>query len=401
MKMKNKIRLIVLLILAASVLLPGCGNKVDQDTYEYTHIDNLFTQIASDGMPIGDWSPEGMYSPGGTNAVLAGEKPVFTIFVNPLASDHVIDLYTEDFMVIDNHLKNNRAYMKFIKKNKPFFVSFDCMGEEIARVNVDGKADSDSVKSMILEGIGGIREQAQKDNESFSKYLEGHEELKRDEDGVYYFIVDSKHVSDSIEEISKKVNEVGQCCSYTEEDVMNWADSINEMGNVFPIYQIYVDKYGGDPVFGNIKGLSFAYSSRVVFNSVYRYFVPQGDITGADNQISMQYYCSIGNDGQNRIYLSFGGKKTDNDAVTREEIEAELYGFYDELVSLHEAHGIESIGDLTVRGDCSVVASEPNMIFTANMTVPMDERLSGEAFGSILDESSEIIHYSDLYIEAD
>lgn len=55
-------------------------------------------------------------------------EPILTVYVNPIATDEVIDLYVENALVVDGILGRNDEYLKYIKTNEPYLISFKCLG---------------------------------------------------------------------------------------------------------------------------------------------------------------------------------------------------------------------------------------------------------------------------------
>lgn len=375
-------------VLALSFLLPGCGKKIDDETYEYTHINTLVNRICKYGMPIGDISSAVFDKPEDPNEL-------FILYINPLATDPVIELYLDDIAQADTYLAGNSKYMKYIKKNSPYYISLDCRGENIGKVDLNGKFDREETHEIILAGIGAEKERALAELNEFEGGLQSIQGLNRDENGQYYFVVDSLHVSDSVDEIWSVMDEAEKINPFSEEDMNHWVDSNSMIENKVPSYQLYIDEYGSDGLF-DAQGISFSFGARTAYNAIYRFFVPQGDVSLPDGQLKLLYYSLIQNDGGNWVYISY----EDYGSVSTEDIKAELYDLYDRIVTAHEEHDIKPLGDIKLSGSCGI-NDEVGKAIVTDLWIPMDKRMTEGEFNGLFDEGSDIIDESELFKEAE
>lgn len=72
---------------------------------------------------------------------------------------------------VDGILGRNDEYLKYIKTNEPYLISFKCLGEEIVKTKVTGNINSESLKDEIKREMEPCRQEAEKEIKDFEKKL--------------------------------------------------------------------------------------------------------------------------------------------------------------------------------------------------------------------------------------
>lgn len=390
----------LLTIMTLGILLTGCSKEEAQDPeltkkqeYEYTHINTMLSHICDEGTPIGDWS----YGVGNENA--SGTRfnkdcPIFTIFVNPFATDEVIELYVEDLLVMDRHMAANKPYMKYIRKEAPYTVSFDCRGEEFFRVNIDGTVEHDEIFDKLKECIKEPRKKADSEIAEFNNFMASNDDIQRGPEGDFYFLLDSKNLSDSLDQVLPMIDKIISAYPFTSDEVTGWYGSFEYLDVPGESYQIYFDEYGNDPLFG-FDSFNFSLSSDIVLNSAYCHFVPTG--TFKEDIADTYYYFSIYN-GETRSFGGFDRINSEDGTITEEEICDILYQIYDTVITAHEEHGIRPLQNMSLSGSGYLNELDEfgdKYIIETNVEVPMEERISREEFNDLVMAGTERVHLRD------
>lgn len=397
--------IVIIAMMALASVLGACsnqsGNSNDSDTmtakeqeYEYTHLRNIMKNISAEKPPIGDWS-YGEHNNGAVQNKIDTGYPIFTIYVNPLATDEIIDMYVEDLMVMDRHMGANKAYLKYERKNGAYTVSFDCMGQEMFQVDLDGKADSEKIKSRIKEMIGSFHEDATAKISAFQDFLASDNDILRGADGEYYFLLDSKNLSDSLDEVTPMIDKIVAAYPFPMEMLMHWNASFKYLDIPGDVYQVYFDEYGNDPLF-NGYSYNFSYESYLLYNDAYSHFVPTGSFD--DEGARAFYYNSKYSDGRAKVFGGFDTVYTEDGTLSEKEGCDILYELYDQIMTEHEEHGIRPIADLDLSGVCFLSMEDAKAAgfdderetyeYEIQVLIPMEERISREEFDALVKESS-------------
>lgn len=401
-KIRKSITLIAVVTLA--ILLVGCSKEdsesLKMQEYEYTHIDAIFRNLCKEEMPIGDWS----FGTGNENAHgknFNKDCPIFTIYVNPFATDEVIDLYVENLLIIDRHMAANKPYMKYIRKEAPYTVSFECLSKELFRVDIDGKVDRDKVINQMKESLEGPCEDARVQIDEFNRFLESDKDILRGPNNDLYFLLDSKNLSDSLDEVIPMVEKIHAAYPFLEEEVTGWYGSSEYLGIPGGYYQFYFDEYGNDPLFSG-DYFNFAIEPRIVCNSAYSHFVPTG--TYSDEKAEAYYYCMDYGDGDVRAFGGYEAIHTEDGYVSEEAVCDVLYELYDRIMTAHEEHGIRPMTDLELGGDgLTGKTDETNdaIGLETDAVIPMDARISREEFDAIILAGTQTYRLSDRELSDD
>ena len=384
MKKKRLLFIPILIFILGSF---GCGKEKvvenNDQKYEYTHINTMFLHIFEEKMPIGDWGygKENESSHGDRFNV---DAPVFSIHVNPFANDELLNLYVENLMIIDRHMGANDEYLKYIKKNHPYYVSFDCLGKDIVTVEIDGQNEFDSVMQQLSEAIIPCHEDAKSRVENFEKFIKDYDGINVAENGEYYFVIDSENVTDSIAPVMKSIDEINDAFPFSEDEMSGLFDSFSYLGNIGGGFQVYFDEYGNDPLLKDDL-FDFSYTSYLIYSFVYNCFVPTGSFDAGT--LRTYYYCNIREEG-NKV---FGGYEN-NQAMSEEEICDVLWNLYYDVTSKHKEHGIKLSADLELGGSCMLTESNAEgPWYQTNMVIPVeyiDEPISREMFDEMFYNSS-------------
>lgn len=377
--------------------MTGCeaSEESKSQNYEYTHINTMFGHIYKEGMPIGDWG-YGLKNSDSHGDRFDAESPIFSIHVHPFANEELIDLYVDDLMVIDRHMAQNNEYLKYARKNHPYYVSFDCLGQEILIVPIDGKADYKAVREDLTNALVPCTKEARQKLDGFENYIHSYKDIQTDENGDYYFLIDSRNVSDSIEPVRNCIDEIRAAYPFSEEEMSGLYAANEYVGMLGGGYSIYFDSYGNDPLFVGFE-LDFATPSRVLFNSVYAHFVPTGTLD--EGPVRTFYYCTMEEDENE----AFGGYET-TQTMTPEEVNELLWKIYDAVETEHEEHGIKAISDMRFGGDCLLTGDPQNLGYETKVTIPidmLDERITREEFVKLVEASSQTYDPADRQIPDD
>lgn len=101
-----------------------------------------------------------------------------TIYVNPFATEEVIDKYITAATQVNTLLSENKSYRDFVKANKPF-IEFECRGKEIARIDIKRKIDNEALKNEILTNAAPYRENIEKELIVFFTVIDMDDFLKK------------------------------------------------------------------------------------------------------------------------------------------------------------------------------------------------------------------------------
>lgn len=394
--MKRNKYVFVTITLLCVLTLCGCASSEEKrsQTYEYTHLNTLMTHICEEEMAIGDWG-YGSENNGAISKKINPESSIFDIHVNPLANDELLDLYVRDLMVMDGHLAQNKEYLKYAKKNHPYYVGFDCMGEEILTVPLDGQVDEQSVRKELAEVVAPKRIEAEKRVEEFDIFIRSYKDIQVSDSGEYYYVLDSKNVSESIESIMKSIEEIAAAYPFSEEELSGLNGSFKYVERPGNGYRIFCDSYGNDPL---ARDYTFLFSEYpyVIYNCAYSHFVPVGTIE--ETPARMYYYCTCGPE-ENESYGGYEAKSP----LTQDDINEIMWKIYDRVVTEHEEHGIKAIANLELIGNCTT-KDDPEVGYETKLVIPMskvDERIPKEEFIKMVEEATDTFNFADRILHDD
>lgn len=402
--MKKSLKIAAALIGAGVLMLcmVGCGKQNDSEDFDYTRADVLRKRIYDADTAIGDWSMED--GKGYTDKEIDTEAPVFRMYVNPFATDEIIDRYVANVDIMDKFLAESKEYRKLCRKGKAYIVTFECEGEVLESVKLTGKVNLEEVKASLKEALVTPSSQAQARIDEFESYLSKVEGLNKDSSGQYYFILDSHNLTESAESIMKKADEIKEKYPFSEDDMQNWVDSFNTIGTPGGTYNVYLDDYNTTPIMG--VGARFSMSSVWIYNMAYREVMPKEYYS--KEPLSTYYTVGYYEDKEWRLSGGVcddpveveGEELPQAIPVTKEEVQDCLYKLYDQIISEHEEHKIVIDEDIFFSGDIPL-SDQGNdvMIYDIYVFAPAGTRCTKEEFLELIDKESKILTLDEFQLE--
>lgn len=392
--MKKNILKIMPVMLILTFIFAGCGafNKTENETkdWDYQNPNVAWKQVHqnSEDTYIGDWT----ISEGNDIAVkMKPELSIFTIFVNPVAGDEVMDEYVKLALRMDEVFSENKEYKNYCKKNAPYFIEFVSHSGTIATMDLDGKNDSEQLKQTIADSLQADREQMTVALEEFRNNLDNRKDINRDDAGNYYYILDTTDFSVSLAEIRSSLQEIYEICPINGDETGHYVSSEKIQGSNTGYYNIYMDEFGGDMIKTSASleanyDFKFGFDPSYLFGRAYANLIETGTID-KENGFSC-YYVAF----QDEMRISLESVPGD----TFEETIDEIYGWYEEVVSLHEKYGIQYWMDLEINGQYDN-PDDPTYFCMVNTIIPMDKKLTREEFEKYYMEGCEF--YPQGYFE--
>lgn len=353
---------IIMLCFAVILLLSGCsflngehedrgqssgfgnGSRDNDDDEPKSDWDCQDLQIAFEAIAVaynscGDWTP-------GENNIsffkrVDPEFAVFTIYVNPVATDEVMDDYVKLALAMDHVFDDNINYREYCEDNDPYFIEFNCHNEIICEMELNGKNDEDDIREMIENHMQSIREEVSAKLVEFNSFLESYDKIYTDEEGKYYFIVDSSNISKSVEEIAGYIDEINQYNPIGEDEYMYYNGSQRMMGVIDGEYTIYFDEYGSECLMIGFEPwryaeIEFATGSKNLPYWFYDELVGTGTRDDIADGYSFYYLINTPNrDPKMQISLDYIPAGADN-----EDVCSAFYKIYDYVYEKHELYGI-------------------------------------------------------------
>ena len=152
---KTVICLMMAVIMVLCFALVGCGYKPDTNSKAYKEINDISKiaeKVRAKGANIGD------YTYGGSFYNVNPEEPIFEIFVNPVATDDVMDKYVELVLNMQEVLMENKEYVKLVKSGTSYFVALTCHNKNIYNAVLDGNIKAEELKEILYENMQDERE---------------------------------------------------------------------------------------------------------------------------------------------------------------------------------------------------------------------------------------------------
>lgn len=326
-------------ILALAITLVGCGEK-NTAKFEKTPYD-IYKSIESDDMPYSRWyiSKESQKS---YNELTNPEIPLFTIYVKPYAEDGDIEDCINMALLIDKAMGEDKDYRKYIKKNKKLYINFMIYDTEIARMDLTGKHSYDSIEGIVRQGLEAEDGKVRASLDEFHRFLDEYENIEKDDEGGYYFILDSSNVTESIAKIAQYVDEIEAHNPVNEE-----------FGNVYIVhedkayydgyYVIYRDQYGKDALTDVISGekvykFGFWMGSGTPTHIAYLNYITRGKVTDDSESYELDILPQI-DDSDNSFDISLSYSSTEAN-TTEEDIIPIFYEQYYEVCNMCSEHGL-------------------------------------------------------------
>lgn len=373
-------------------LLSGCGSVdpqdyVPQNKEAYNDFNDLYSvwkNLYEKDLPIIDWDyPEyNVGLPYGYCPRKNYDKPVIRMYILPVATDELLDKYVDTVLIMDQYFASNEEYQRFCKKcQKPFYLAFvDRDSEMIGQVVLDGTNTASNVKQIISDGVQASKPKLAASLEEFEKILE-RSSIPRDENGKYYFILDTKHYTDSVNEIIQCIDQVSPYNPISFEESRHYPTAAPVMGYPDRSFTIYVDEYGKE----DLGEIEFAEGYEYCLSRCYNYINPYtyGGI-GTVNDVDLYFSASYKNNPKDdRLTLSANSDV----ALTEDEIANTLFDFYEKLYQLHEEHGIVAWKDLRITGTCMSAHTEGYQL-TIDYSLPMDRFYEKDEFAKLFFEGT-------------
>lgn len=395
MKVKRQI-IIVCTVLVC--LLVGCTSNYE-NSYQGNRaiLDHVVNDMKDIEMPIGDYT-YGNDLWGGTYDVNA---PFATINVNPFATEEVVDKYITVGTQINTVLSKDKTYRDFIKTNKPY-ITYECFGHEIVRIDVKSRVDIGAIKKEILVAIEPYRESVEQDLSTFYTEIDKDELLKKDADGNYYYVLDTKNVSESFGEIRTKIDEINTKYPLDRDEVSKYVSSLNDLGNVFGSYSIYYDEYGADKLASHWDEAEttflFGIEGRVIYNQFYmnHFQDRESDVDALEVYSDLSF--GYNNDLTSCINISY----LNNKAYTKDEYYKAIYDVYINVYDKYEELGITEFENIVVNADRKLVGDKSDsmhIVIAAN--IPLDQKYDYDEFVKILDADTYTYDQSEYELEDD
>lgn len=390
--------LLLLIAVLGMLLLVACGNNKEKKGKElFEDPEVLKLSIKEAQLPITDYST-GYYS---HNEVLGSVRPVITIYVNPVATDEIIDMYVEDAMIVGGFFKNDKKYLNYIRDNEPYLISFKCLDKEILRTRITGDMDSDSLKSKIKKAMEPFRAETEEKLENFYDLLSRDKVISCDKDGHYYYVIDSNNISESFDQIRGSIEELTAAYPFDWARVCEVSNSREMMYGDISKYSIYIDEYGGEK-YSKINHpeqneFEFVYESDTVFNFIYTHYI---DFTydTVKGKISIMNMLEKNAEGLQFIRTNINIEK--DDKFSKDEYANALYENYVWLYNEHQKHGINQFETIYVYANEKLSGYSYEAVLQLDAYIPMDRLVPREEFDELLFKDASIYDAS-MYDEPD
>ncbi len=399
---------LIIVVLSMS-FLAACGKSSDEadgtrklskkeQIEEYTKADVLKGRIREAELPISDYST-GSYSKNEMNAV----EPILTVYVNPIATDEVIDLYVENALVVDGIMGRNDEYLKYIKTNEPYLISFKCLGEEIVKTKVTGNINSESLKDEIKREMEPCRQEAEKEIKDFEKKLSQNKGISCDAAGNYYYVLDTDNISESFEKIRESLDVLTAEYPFEWSETNEFSASKTIMGYFAETYSIYMDEYGGEKYSRVYEPenteFEFDMNSDNVFATIYRHYIDYTYDT-VPGEISVMNKLEGSADGPVKPKSSVN---IERDAeFSEDEYATVLYEHYEWLCEEYKKLGINQYDYLEVYINERVSGYEyKRAVLEVDARIPLDRRLTREEFDEELFKEANVFDASQYDEPAD
>lgn len=396
-------RLVRTIIITGMLLLLVCGCGENQQkssdnssksaqeyVEEYTNYKQLIQNLGKLDIAVADYSMGKNQTAYYRNEDYNPENPLITVYINPISNEELIDAYISDAQKIESLLMDNPRYCKYIKRNQPYLVTYMCWGNEIYNLKINGKTDYEKMRESITDAVAKYGPEVEAQAKEFISFLNSYDGIEKDSEGNFYYVVDSKNVSDSLDEIMKSIEEIRKMYPFDPDEMKHYNCSADYIGNFDETYKIYIDEYGNETI-GGSGGLvsednAFYYSEYKIYNSVYEHFVQQGSYN--DGTMAFVYYYTLEKNGDPWMCtLDFSGVNG-NVKLSEEEILDGIYGAYSDICEAHKKHGITISSDLHINGSMALSEEDENLCLEVNAWVPMSEDCGKEEFVQILMENS-------------
>lgn len=388
-----------------TILLPGAltDHTGEELANEYTDLSILFRRLTEQNLPNGDFTL-GAGNQSSWRKEVDASSPIFTLYVNPLATREVMEDYVTNALAMDQLLGEDAQYQQFMADNSPYFITFESRGETIYRMDLTGLHTREELLEELSRAARGVQEKTAQEFEVFQSYLEGVDFIEKDETGSYYYVLDSGHVTQSLKEIMSCARQIASHHPLESREAWLYTDSWKKMGYPEGSFRIYLDQYGGELITrSHVKDdtgeYPFSVNEIALYFQVYNHFVEEGNLS-PDPSFHCLYFARIGKDGTTQADLSFEGNPAGATSFSREEIAEKTYEIYQYLASVHAAHGIEEFPVLGVNGHCALPKDQGGLWIQISAEVPLTAPISFEEYCSLLDEGSTIFDPKD-YEEPD
>ncbi len=334
------------------------------------------------------------------------QAPLFYIYVYPNANEEVIEQTADALYYTDLLFADNNGYRKYCRKNGvPYFVELKCFEESFAKIELTGKHTYEDILSTISEGVSRVSETVMAPLYDFYGNLDRIDGLSKDENGNYYFIVDSHNFDESSTAIVNKVKQVAMIDPLPADVWETYADSQAVLGyldkgftvyadSIAPENEIFTQNFNADPKYFPIW--MFLHITGQGYNLDAERKVKLGSVP--DDVDARHFYTSFQSeaDGKIRSTISLGGEL--EGPYTRDTIVGYTVDYLNDLRDVLNEHKIK---DTIVVSIYMSFPIEEDLWVDGSFDVPMDEPFTVEMMNALIDENGNEYHPSEYELGDD
>ena len=420
--MENMIKKYFICLISLCVMvttLSGCGKELTDDQMReasenrraYTYYNELVRTLTSEDLPVGDF----VYGKGNEDVAIGKAKfdtsaPVLTICINPFSDEELVDDYVEEGVLMDKALMSNPEYCKYIKENDAYYITYECCDEELYHMDLNGKVNTKEIKKAITEAVEKYRPVMQDKVDEFIVFLDSYEGIEKESDGIYYYVIDSKNITESIESVMTSVDEIANVDPFKDSRTA-FISSSRRLGYVDGgCFKVYLDKFGGDllvsadekeektsldPGYGERR---FTQSKYAIRNDAYRYFVDMGWIY--EDSLKHTFYSIMGVSGEFVLHMWEFEGENGNIEYSTDELYDLLYSFYDETYNKCHEHGI-ALEDIPLTGTMALTDRNDGLDLRIECKISFAEHMTKEEFTNLLNKNSSFFDPHEFELEDD
>ena len=399
---KKVICLLMAVIMVLCFALVGCGYKPDTNSKAYEEINDISKiaeKVRAKGANIGD------YTYGGSFYNVNPEEPIFEIFVNPVATDDVMDKYVELVLNMQEVLMENKEYVKLVKSGTSYFVALTCHNKNIYNAVLDGNIKAEELKEILYENMQDEREKVSAKLEEHFNYIDSSDIFEKDSEGNYYVVVDTKNTTASLDEIISELKLIQTKDPISFEESRHYIGSSRIMGYVDGSFRLYADNYGNDFV-DDITGgpdvfdIEFCYGTHYIYTGVYDDLLDLSEYLNRDDDVKISFSYNIYENGNELVHIAVA-EDIDDDTYeySEEDVTRALYDCYHELLNQCNKYGIVLNTDLEIAGNYNIPTD--TYICGVSGSVPLDEEITYDEFASMI-SFEQSYYFTGMYnLEAD
>lgn len=333
------------------------------------------------------------------------EGSFFNIFVYPHSNEEIIAQTAETIYNVDRLLADNDDYEDYCDENGvPYHIDLYCLDTCYDSIDLTGKHTLEDIKETISDNLEAVSDTVMAPLLPFYEELDKMEGLNKDDEGNYFFILDTKNFDESSRAILDKVKEVNKINPLPESVWENYSDAQAALGYLDKGYTVYKDSVNPDNL---VYTENFKVNMRFPLIWMFLSVTGQSHAKGTeevklgsapDDIQGDAFYSGFTSepDGSVSAFITMNGK--DEGPYDRDTVVGYAVDYINDLLDVLNEHNIKSLKSIGITSD---FAHTGELRWSADFDAPLDDKYTVERLNAMIDKNGSEYNPADYILGDD